>query len=359
MPGLRLASPPLGLWAEDHENGKKRLVVDTVFVVIGDVMVDDIAPLHTPLVLDHDNPVRFHRIFGGQGANTAAWFATQTRGSNQGAVHLIGAVGSDSEAAWVTEQLVDRDITPRLETTSNPTGRCVIVVAPDGGRTMYPDAGANASMTLDHVREQFRQVLVPAHPAARCHVHISGYFVARLPDVAKAFLHDIPHDVTVSIDASALVLDAQQRLDLLQVAAACHVFVANRAELAAVTAPQDTDPAIAAVHENRQDDPMNLEASMEAMRSQTRFDGVMVVKDGSNGAHAAQHGPWLHVPARDVVAVDTTGAGDAFTAGFLAAWTSSDAPAPSGSTEERLRRALDAGTDLAAQAVIRTGGNPG
>lgn len=98
---------------------------------------------------------------------------------------------------------------------------------------------------------------------------------------------------------------------------------------------------------------------MEAMRSQAGFDGVMVVKDGSNGAHATQQGPWLHVPARDVVAVDTTGAGDAFTAGFLAAWTSWEAPAPSASTEAQLRRALDAGTDLAAQAVTRSGGNPG
>ncbi len=334
-------------------------MVDTVFVVIGDVMVDDIAPLHTPLVLDHDNPVRFHRIFGGQGANTAAWLATATRGSDDGAVYLIGAVGSDSEAAWVTEQLVDRAITPHLETTSNPTGRCVIVVAPDGGRTMYPDAGANASMTLAHVREQFQQVLARVHPSAHLHVHLSGYFVARLPDVAKAFLHVIPHNVTVSIDTSALVLHAQQRLDLLQVAASSEVFLANRAELAAVTAPHDSGPALLAHHEDRPGGTMNLEASMASMRSRTGFDGVMVVKDGSNGAHAEQQGAWLHVPARDVVAVDTTGAGDAFTAGFLAAWTSGEVPATSGTTQERLRRALEAGTDLAAQAVTRTGGNPG
>ena len=142
---------------------------------------------------------------------------------------------------------------------------------------------------------------------------MSGYFVARLPDVAKAFLHDLPDDVTVSIDASALVLDAQQRMDLLQVAASCQVFLANRVELAAVTAPRDTDPALAALHEDRPHATMNLEVSMEEMRSQAGFDGVMVVKDGPNGAHATQQGPWLHVPARDVVAVDTTGAGDAFT----------------------------------------------
>ena len=234
-------------------------MVDTVFVVIGDVMVDDIAPLATPLVLDHDNPVHFHRIFGGQGANTSAWLATQTRGSDHGAVHLIGAVGADSEAAWVTEQLVARDITPRVQTTDEPTGRCVIVVAPDGGRTMYPDAGANTSMTLDHVREQFQHVLATTPPPARCHVHLSGYFLARLPDVAKTFLHDLPDDVTVSIDASALVLDAQQRLDLLQVAASCHVFVANRVEVTTVMNPRGATPVTVG---QESDAPASVESSL-------------------------------------------------------------------------------------------------
>jgi len=335
-------------------------VVDTVFVVIGDVMVDDIAPLATPLVVDHDNPVHFHRIFGGQGANTSAWLATQTRGSDHGAVHLIGAVGADSEAAWVTEQLVARDITPRVQATDDPTGRCVIVVAPDGGRTMYPDAGANTSMTLDHVREQFQHVLATTPAPARCHVHVSGYFLARLPDVAKTFLHDLPDDVTVSIDASALVLDAQQRLDLLQVAASCHVFVANRVEVTTVMNSRGATPVTVG---QESDAPASVESSLEesvdAMISQVGFDGVLVVKDGSNGAHAVHHGAWLHVPARDVEAVDTTGAGDAFTAGFLAEWTSSPAPVASRMTDEALIAALEAGTDLAAQAVTRTGGNPG
>ena len=47
MPGLRLVSPVLGHWADTQLIGKRHLVVDTVFVVIGDVMVDDIAPLGT------------------------------------------------------------------------------------------------------------------------------------------------------------------------------------------------------------------------------------------------------------------------------------------------------------------------
>jgi len=44
--------------------------------------------------------------------------------------------------------------------------------------------------------------------------------------------------------------------------------------------------------------------------------------------------------------VDTTGAGDAFAAGFLSVWPGS----PS--------QALEAGARLAAQAIVRPGGRP-
>ena len=61
-----------------------------------------------------------------------------------------------------------------------------------------------------------------------------------------------------------------------------------------VTVGQDSDvPASVEI---------SLEESVDAMISQTGFDGVLVVKDGSDGAHAVHHGAWLHVPAREVAA---------------------------------------------------------
>jgi sugar/nucleoside kinase (ribokinase family) len=47
---------------------------------------------------------------------------------------------------------------------------------------------------------------------------------------------------------------------------------------------------------------------------------ILVVKAGSNGAYAAACGRVLHSPARPVHAAETTGAGDCFNAGFIAAW---------------------------------------
>jgi sugar/nucleoside kinase (ribokinase family) len=47
---------------------------------------------------------------------------------------------------------------------------------------------------------------------------------------------------------------------------------------------------------------------------------LVVVKDGSNGAYACDGSGIIHVPALPVQPVDTTGAGDCFSAGFVKAW---------------------------------------
>ena len=47
---------------------------------------------------------------------------------------------------------------------------------------------------------------------------------------------------------------------------------------------------------------------------------LVVVKDGGNGAFACAEGRIVHAPAIPVAPADTTGAGDCFNAGFLAAW---------------------------------------
>jgi sugar/nucleoside kinase (ribokinase family) len=47
---------------------------------------------------------------------------------------------------------------------------------------------------------------------------------------------------------------------------------------------------------------------------------TLVIKDGENGAYAWQGDAHWHMPAIPVTPVDTTGAGDVFNAGFLAAW---------------------------------------
>ena len=48
-----------------------------------------------------------------------------------------------------------------------------------------------------------------------------------------------------------------------------------------------------------------------------RTSGTVVVKDGSRGAYASQHGVFAYAPAIEVEALDPTGAGDVFDAAFV------------------------------------------
>ncbi len=62
--------------------------------------------------------------------------------------------------------------------------------------------------------------------------------------------------------------------------------------------------------------------TLDALRVLRELCPLVVIKDGPDGAHAMErgNGRYHHQPAIPVSVVDTTGAGDAFDAGFVAAW---------------------------------------
>jgi sugar/nucleoside kinase (ribokinase family) len=77
--------------------------------------------------------------------------------------------------------------------------------------------------------------------------------------------------------------------------------------------------------------------------------GTTVVKLGPHGAYVQDdHGVTAHAPAVEVDVVDTTGAGDAFAAGWLPAWCSGEEPLV----------ALERGNRSAARVVSRVGARP-
>lgn len=61
----------------------------------------------------------------------------------------------------------------------------------------------------------------------------------------------------------------------------------------------------------------SLDAAVETLRPLVK---TLVVKDGANGAYLRHAEKMLHAPALAVTPLDTTGAGDVFNAGFLAAY---------------------------------------
>ena len=76
------------------------------------------------------------------------------------------------------------------------------------------------------------------------------------------------------------------------------------------------------------------------------FARLTVVKKGADGSSARVDGREVSVPAERVHAVDTTGAGDAFNAGFLSAWLAG----------QPMRQCLRAGNVMGAKAIAGRGG---
>ena len=285
-------------------------------IVLGDVMVDVITRLSAPLAPGSDAPavIRFHG--GGSAANTAAWLA---RAGVEPV--LVGRVGDDERGRTARAELRAAGVETALAVDPElPTGTCVVLVGPDGERTMAPDAGANDALRdIDSANELL---------ASAGHLHVAGYALLRpgsRPAARAAISRSVERGMTVSVDPSSAALLSPEFLDHADGAG---LLLPNADEARMLSGESDPD---------------------EAGRALADRFGEVVVTLGADGAlwtdgHASVRADALPVEA----AVDSTGAGDAFAAGLLAARLEGAEPA----------EALAAGARLAAEAVRRSGGRP-
>ena len=132
-------------------------------VVVGDVMVDVVTRLSGPVAPGSDSPARVAFEGGGQAANTAAWAAVA------GApVVLVARAGDDPAGRAAAAELGALGVDVRFAVDEErPTGTCVVLVAADGERTMFPDPGANGALAAGDLPDD---LLV-----AGDHLHVAGY----------------------------------------------------------------------------------------------------------------------------------------------------------------------------------------
>jgi sugar/nucleoside kinase (ribokinase family) len=273
-------------------------------VVLGDVMCDVVAWHDRPIAPGSDTPARVVMRPGGSGASVAAWLA------HAGVpVALIGRAGRDAAAEIALRGLEGVDVRVARD-GERPTGTCVVVVAPGGERTMLPDAGANDGLSPDDLPDDLF-----AGPGV---LHVAGYMLLRpgsRPAALAALERARAAGMRISVDPSS-------------------------------AAPLRADPAF--LDRARPVDLLLPNALEHA--ALPRLDGVreVVVTCGADGARWTDGVARAHVPAVPLGDVrDTTGAGDAFAAGFLSAW-----PGPP-------EAALAAGVRLAAEAIALEGARPG
>ena len=204
---------------------------------------------------------------------------------------FLGKLGRDDDGALYAQLFHQAgvELSRFKYTTSVRTGQCLCLVTPDSERTMRTFLGA--AMTLDP------QEVQPADFAGCRHAHIEGYVLFNR-ELARAVLGAARQaGCTISLDLASFEVVAANR-DVLDSLLDDYIDIvfANEDEAKAYTGS---------------DDP---ETGLEALAQHCH---TVAVKLGADGAWLRRGKETARVHAERVRAIDTTGAGDLWAAGFL------------------------------------------
>lgn len=288
-------------------------------LVVGDVMTDVIVVPEGPIVKGSDRRATVRSRPGGSGANQAVWL-----GAMGADVVFAARVGQDDKAMYenyfrglgvIAVLSGDRDL---------PSGVLVTIVDPDGERSFLTDRGANLNLSDEDLPTSLLDDVSM--------VMVSGYsFFAPRPRAAVQTLFAAARErgIKVAVDPASVGFLVEVGADnFLEWTAGATAIFANESEAEALTGA------------------VGYEAQMLALGQ--RYETVLIKRGRHGAALGGRDGIRIMLPAPEVSVVDSTGAGDAFAAGFIAASLEGD------SETDALAKGIAAG----ARAVQFIGGQP-
>jgi ribokinase len=294
-------------------------------VVLGDLMLDVVLAPATALVAGTDVAGRVTLRQGGSAANTARWLARLGARTT-----LVAAVGRDPAGRALVKAVQSDGVVARVTRVPGaPTGRIGVVVAPDGQRSFVADRGAADGLEALDLRAAWFT------GASVLHLPIYSLLGESLGKAARRAIHLTRlagGQISLDLASSGPLLSGGRR-------AAVAIVEYARPDLLFATGAE-----------------VEALLGMPAIEGLLAFAPIAVVKRGAKGATvlAAEDGNRLRfeVATKRLRAADTTGAGDAFDAGFIVDWLTSKAAGRS------LRPALQAAAlagHRAAARQLRTG----
>src|SRR5215469_10871521 len=262
---------------------------DAMICVLGDAHLDVVVRMSGPLSEETDTPAATCVSVGGQAANVAVW-VTALGGRSR----LIAARGTDLGAEIVSAELARRGV--ELVGPIVPGNTGVVVSLSTGGRqrSMLTDRGVGAALAASEVSPDWLD---------GCEwLHLSGYALAQEPMRTAA----------LAVARAAHQRSVRLALDLSSTAMIESVGVASFRELIASISPEVVfgNEAEAALLGGLDGDGLHGDGPLEYGLPD---HGRLIVKLGAEGVRVAGK----HFPALPTVPVDSTGAGDAFAAGYL------------------------------------------
>jgi ribokinase len=247
--------------------------VPPVICTLGDLLLDVVVRLDEPIAQDTDTYGRTHVGAGGQAANVAAWVVALG-----GRARFVGKRARDPVGRMLAAELAGRGVELVGPEVEAGTGTVVSLATPDGARTMLSDRGVSTDFRPEELAETWLD---------GCEwLHVPGYSLVRDPIRATAVAAST-RAPRVSVDLSSTAAIAQFGVEPF------------RELLAALR------PAIVFANEPEAD----LAGDVPAER--------VVVKLGRRGCSVRNGSGCTDYPAVAAEVVDSTGAGDAFAAGYL------------------------------------------
>ena len=285
-------------------------------LVIGSINMDMVARIdHIPLPGETVLGQGYSFAPGGKGANAAV--AAARLG---GCVAFAGCVGDDSYGQALRKTLTDEGVDDRLLRTAQdaPTGYAPILVQAGGENSIIVFPGANRSIRPEDVPAMFRE-----------------------PVDAVMMQLEIPTEIVLLASREA---EARGIPVILDAGPACS-FPLEEMRGLAIVSPNETETT--ALTGLPVDSEAEARAAARALRERSHGADV-VLKMGARGAYLLAKDFEGMVPAFPVEAVDTTAAGDTFTAAMTVAYLRG----------EPLERAVRYGCAAGALATTRLGAQP-
>jgi sugar/nucleoside kinase (ribokinase family) len=310
-------------------------------VAIGDAIVDVIATADDSFLEERRLPKGGMQLLTAAEADElyAAMGPAREISGGSAANSMAGAAALGLDAAFVGQVADDqlgeifahdmlalgvRFETPPLEAPP-PTGRCLILVTPDGQRTMNTCPAASHELTA--------AALDPELIRSASVTFLEGYLWG--PERPRAAMleaariaHSAGRTVAFTLSESLCIGDRRQGVLGMVESGVVDMLFGNEHEMRHLTGCGAMDECI------------------EALSSKVK---TLVITRGAEGAVAAENGRTVEIPAVPATqVVDTTGAGDLFAAGFLAARLRGRA----------LGGCLEAGAIAAAEVISHFGARP-
>lgn len=224
---------------------------------------------------------------GGSCANTLIGIAQLG-----GKTAYCGMVGSDEYGRVYIDKLESAGVTSYIAINGNLTGSTIILVTPDAARTMNTFLGACQDLDADNIP-------LDALRSAKM-LYITGYLwdtPGQQKAAGLALSTASKAGLTVAMSLSDAFCVERHHDDFTRILKE-HVDLvfANRDEALAITGTDNTQ---------------------EAMRVLLEWCPGVAITLGGNGALVCEDGELAYLDPFPVNAVDTTGAGDSFAAGYL------------------------------------------